>query len=160
METKHKTFKPFDKVLVKDLTDGRWTPDLYSYYDDSRNLHWSIGCGWVPDENILFYEGNENFAGRVEEPDEEVRLEEGEYIIYNIIGNINSSLVNEYALGVFLGIDKTSSKGYASIKTYYGIRQAHAFIKFSDFDPSNMEETKKHILCMKDGKIVRYKNNN
>ena len=29
-------------------------------------------------------------------------------------------------------------------------------IKFSDFNPSDMSETRKHILCVKDGQIIEY----
>ena len=30
-------------------------------------------------------------------------------------------------------------------------------IRLKDFDPSNIEETRKKILCVKNGKIIRYK---
>ena len=152
METKK--FKPFDKVLVKALTDEKWTPDLYSYYDDIKNLHWCIGGGWASDDAILPYEGNEHLVGTTDEPDEEVRLEVGEYIMASdFIGGMEEG---ECSFGRFIGI-KDESFIQESYQYTGGLTYKYA-IRFKDFNPDDMEETRKHILCVKNGRIVKYKN--
>lgn len=145
MET-NKKFNPFDKVLLKVHSDEKWTPDLYSYYDDIKNLHWSIGSGWASDKNILPYEGNENLVGSTDEPDEEVRLEEGEWIMC--------------ASGIYDANDWNLRQFSSTRETVFLVVNGGYWpfvIRFKDFDPENMEETKKHILCVKNGKVVRYK---
>lgn len=154
METKK--FKPFDRVLVKGLPGERWNPDLYSFYDDIKNLHWSIGCGWSSDENILPYEGNEELVGTTDSPEEEVRLEIGEIII--------AIDKEDYECGFSDGVigktikfknklfERNGKWGFSVPGGCHSLA-----IRFSDFNPDDMEETKKHILCVKNGKIIKYK---
>lgn len=151
METKHKEFKPFDKVLVRCEVGYRWCPALYAFYDGE--YHVTTDSNGYEDNDILPYEGNEDLVGTTDEPDEEVKLEEGEWLMCSIVGS--SSTPFDYEFGKFINIE--NGHNYIRIQHYNEIRHAYLFIRFSDFSPKDMEETKKHILCVKNGKIVKYK---
>lgn len=84
------------------------------------------------------------------EPNEEVRLEEGELLVY--FENIKYLENMDLLLARFDGIINDLIK----VKTDC-VNKWEFAIRFKDFDPSNMEETKKHILCVKGGRIVKYK---
>ena len=64
---KHKEFKPFERVLVREWCDCKsvWTASLYSHYDDSLDRHCLLGSEHVEDDRIIPYEGNENKLGNI-----------------------------------------------------------------------------------------------
>ena len=68
---KHKEFKPFEKVLVKELV-GRhcekavWLATEYSHYDEGLKQHYCTQCYGFDDDDIIPYEGNEDMVGRKE----------------------------------------------------------------------------------------------
>lgn len=68
METTHKTFKPFDKVLVRTELYPKWSADYYSHYDYKINRHETIGGVVKKDDDILPYEGFEHLVGTTDEP--------------------------------------------------------------------------------------------
>lgn len=156
METKYKKFKPFDKVLMRINTAAIWECDFYSYYEEGYKYPHRTLSYRVKDENILPYEGNEHLVGTTDEPEEEIKLEEGEWVIG--LSNITDfqNLLRHGSVGVFQGLmypyaDSAEKKFCINhVVTKYAIR-------FHDFNPSDMEETKKHILCVKNGKVVKYK---
>lgn len=151
METNHKEFKPFDKVIVRGYKGEVWRPHLYGYWDEKNQLHVSISSLLVIDENILPYEGNEHLVGTTDSPDEEVRLEKDEYIIASDI--IYALRIGSGVIGRFVGI-----KDRMFLKRAFERNDEYRYaIRFSDFNPNDMEETKKHILCVKNGRIVKYK---
>ena len=152
METKHKEFKPFDKVLVLLGTEKVWTCDLYSHYDNEYKCHRTFKGYLLPDEEILPYEGNEHLVGTTDEPDEDVKLEEGEWIM---VANDYTAIAQWYSVRQYYKIDNSLSLFRTKIGKTEG---TWVFaIRFSDFNPNDMEETKKHILCVKNGKVVKYK---
>lgn len=55
----NKSFKPFQKVLVRSVITGMWKPDIYRFYDPNGNIHICM-CNMAFNEDILPYEGNEN----------------------------------------------------------------------------------------------------
>ncbi len=64
---KHKEFKPFQKVLVKELV-GKcrkyvWTASEYSHYDEDTKLHYCSGAYGFADDEIIPYEDNEDKLG-------------------------------------------------------------------------------------------------
>lgn len=63
---KHKEFKPFERVLVREWCDCKsiWTASLYSHYDDALDRHCLLGAEHVGDDRIIPYEGNENKVGK------------------------------------------------------------------------------------------------
>lgn len=154
METKHKEFKPFDKVLVRresrpnEIVD--WRADIFSHIDND-GFYVTIGLGIVTKNDILPYEGNEHLVGTTDEPEEEVELRKGEWVMVSDEKSIDPEL---WRLRRFDGFGSTirafnNANGWLCTWGYA--------IKFSDFNPNDMEETKKHILCVKNGKIVKYK---
>lgn len=152
MEKKYKKFQPFDKVLVRVSASNRWECSFYSYYDDEdneyshRTFHYCI-----KDENILPYKGNEHLVGTTDEPEEEVELEEGEYVM---VCDDRSILPEEWRIRKYDGYGNGGIKVFNNVSNDIG--NWYYAIRFKDFDPSNMEETQKHILHIKYGKLVRF----
>ena len=149
MENKHKVFKPYDRVLTRSqfVSAGVWMADLYSHYSNGK--HYIMGMSQIDDPNIIPYEGNEHLLGTTDEMDEEVRLEEGEKIICSdFIERMNSGK------GSLEDFERVVNNRFYSKTDFNGYSYA---IRFSDFNPNDMEETKKHILCVKEGKIIKYK---
>ena len=62
---KHKEFKPYQRVLVREWCDCKpiWTASLYSHYDDALDRHCLLGSEHVEDDEIIPYEGNEDKLG-------------------------------------------------------------------------------------------------
>lgn len=61
-------FKPFDRVLVRDMQDGTWYPALYAFCDRSMDYpHITVGGpSW---KYCIPYEGNEALAGTTNDPE-------------------------------------------------------------------------------------------
>lgn len=154
METKHKTFQPYDRVLVRDSED-KWQIDFYSHWNNDYKQHITLAYGdglKIEDADILPYEGNETLLGSTQEPEEEIELEEREWImVCNFPGQFEAC----WSCRQFKLLQ--GNKIYV-INKYEPICENYMYaIRFSDFNPNDMEETRKHILCVKDGKVVRYK---
>ena len=151
--TEHKIFNAFDKVLVRSqfAYDGIWFADLYSHY--SNNMHYSIGMSQIDDYDIVPYEGNEHLLSTTDDPEEDVKLRMGEYIMVADKPNVSEY---KWTLRKFAGTHKSTECLAAVALDDTKFRWKYA-IRFSDFNPYYMEETKKHILCVRNGKVVRYK---
>lgn len=68
----HKTFKPFQKVLIKvtnDDDDNRvWVAAIYSHYNESKGRHYFSNLQWTDDDSgIIPFEGNESKLGQIAE---------------------------------------------------------------------------------------------
>ena len=67
----HKTFKPFQKVLVKVLNDDDthiWVAAIYSHYDTKNNRHHLTNMQWTDNNDyIIPFEGNEDKLGQIAE---------------------------------------------------------------------------------------------
>ena len=60
-------FKPFDKVLVRDDINDKWSINLFSYYDEEdRNFPYVCISGHY--EHCIPYEGNEYLLGTTDSP--------------------------------------------------------------------------------------------
>lgn len=146
METNHKTFNAFDKVLVRDKWDDKWQIDLYSHFDEECKQHITMCYGdGVKGNNILSYKGNEHLVGTTDEPEEELELEEGEWLMVCDTPSLN---VDNWCFTRLYGIIANT---FQSKHTHW--RYA---IRFKNFNPYNMEETTKHILYIKNNKVVEY----
>lgn len=55
-------FKPFEKVLVRDDTNKKWSIDLFSYYDE-ENKNFPYVCMHIHYRYCIPYEGNEYLLG-------------------------------------------------------------------------------------------------
>lgn len=68
---KHKTFKPFQKVLVKVTNDDDnhvWVASIYSHYNESKGRHYFSNLQWTDDDSgIIPFEGNEDKLGKIAE---------------------------------------------------------------------------------------------
>ena len=62
--SEHKSFEPFQKVLVLSGIPGKWLPDIYRYYDTEDNAHDCVCHYRAHDNDIIPYEGNENLVGK------------------------------------------------------------------------------------------------
>ena len=85
------------------------------------------------------------------ETNEEIILENGEWVI-GVEGNFDNRRSYRYIIYKAI-FDKPGCE--------HGFRDNNEriwdfIVRKSDFDINNLEETKKHILCVKDGKITRY----
>lgn len=154
MENKHKKFKPYDRVLVRDSED-KWQIDFYSHWNDEYKQHITLVYDdglKIEDSDILPYEGNEHLVGTADEPEKEIKLEYWEWIM--ALSGCLDEPSNEPSDWYLEQINHIS--GEENIETKRGCPY-HYFIRFKDFNPNDMEETRKHILRVKNGKIVRYK---
>lgn len=145
----YKKFKPYERVLVRDGQD-QWQIDFYSHWSKEKEQHITLAYGSgleLTDRDVLPYEGNENLLGTTHEPEEEIKLEVEEWLL---CGDTPSDIPTYWTLTQFL---KTLKAKFFCVNSY---RWAFA-IRFVDFNPDDMEETMKHILCVRNGKIVRYK---
>lgn len=152
MEIKHKQFTPYARVLVRDAED-KWQIDFYSHWSNEKEQHITLAYGdglRIEDADILPYEGHEDLLGTTQEPEEEIELEEGEWII-----GIQLYDLNDFLEGKIYGC-MSPFQGFGNRFELSGISTSYA-IRFSDFNPADMEETRRHILCIKNGKIIRYK---
>lgn len=63
--TKHKVFKPFEKVLVVEYEIDRkaWMAVYYSHWSNNLGVHITTTGGHYEDKEIIPYEGNENKVG-------------------------------------------------------------------------------------------------
>lgn len=150
MET-NKKFKCKDEVIYQNRVHFgdeklNWNYGIVNYEDEG--YVYLVGGLYINKKTfkILHYEGNEHLVGTTDEPDEEVKLEEGEYCFFCNYVEDEAELWNLYK------IKRTNNEAFDVIGNDFEYA-----IRFSDFNPYDMEETKKHILCVKNGKIVRYK---
>lgn len=60
-------FKPFEKVLVRDDTNKKWSIDLFSYYDE-ENENFPYVCMHIHYRYCIPYEGNEYLLGTTDSP--------------------------------------------------------------------------------------------
>ena len=149
-----KKFKAFDKVLVKRHLCQEWMCDMYSHYNENseKSYHSTLTLWEVKDEDIPPYEGNEHLVGTTDEPDEEIKLEKGEKIICN--NDVNLLI---QGVGFLTTLSYIHGDTFYTGKSRFVEADYNYAIKFCDFNSNDMEETKKHILCVKNGKIIRYK---
>lgn len=62
------TLKPFDKVLVRDNNEQKWTVDLFSFYD--KDLVYTHACVGHYVNQCIPYEDNEHLLGTTDDCDE------------------------------------------------------------------------------------------
>lgn len=152
METNHKQFKPFDKVLVRfeDIDDYKWNADLYSHYSDDH--HVCVAMPTIYDNDILPYKGNEHLVGTTDEPEEEITFKTGEWVM---VADKIDNQAERWQLRRLL-CPRDGEIIVQSISNLFSETVGYNFfIIFEDFNPNDMKETLKHALCVKDGKIVK-----
>lgn len=63
------TFKPYDKVLVRDNPYEKWRCSFFSHYDKDDNT-FPYQCIGIQFTHCIPYEGNEHLVGTTDEPKE------------------------------------------------------------------------------------------
>lgn len=147
-------FKPFDRVIVKRKEKcNLWICAEFSHYNG--NFIVLVG-GYEYNASmfdILPFAGNEYLVGTSDMPEEEVKLVEGEIIVvFDSIENLLN--VDFCSVRKFLYTCDNAFTTNANILFTNSNTWKYA-IRFSDFNHNDIEETRKHILCVKDGKIVK-----
>lgn len=68
METKKFEFNPFDRVLVRDSDDEKWSACLYSHKDSNSREYYHRMVGDAGFAQCIPYEGNEHLLGTTDSP--------------------------------------------------------------------------------------------
>ena len=144
MENKHKQFNAYDKVLVRESKKWPWRASFYSHYNPISYHHYTTSG--APINEVLPYEGNEHLLGTTDEPEAEILLEKGEWIF------VASEVYDWAQKWSLIELDCIKHEQFCT-----GLVGWSYAVKYSNFNPYDMEETRKHILCIKNGKIIRYK---
>lgn len=157
METNNKTFKCKDEILLKyKLDESVWFHAIFSSYSNA-NTHIIISGGFkysLDSYDILPYKGNKHLVGTTDEHYEEIKLEKGEYMWFS--DNTSLSYMEKWLPKRFEEIDIDNY--FISYDAYRETKYQWSYaIRFSDFNPNDMVETKKHVLCVKNGKVVKYR---
>lgn len=58
-------FKPFDKVLVRDIESGKWKCNIFSHKDEKSGYYVCVETYW---RQCIPYEGNEALLGTTDNP--------------------------------------------------------------------------------------------
>lgn len=147
-----KKFKCKDEVIVRFKEPGCcWFYGVVSHSDDASVV---LSGGFRhPYEryDILPYEGHENLVGTTtDEPEEEVTIKEGDLVYafdcINRLQEYNIKLGKFERLCQYL--DNSGLFYVSGIKWLY-------CIPFSKFNPDDMEATRKEVLTVRNGKLVK-----
>lgn len=148
MDMGQKKFEPFERVLVRNPKDKypEWTCDMYSHISDNGDLICVGNYFEAGEYEILPFAGNETLVGTKYLPEEVVELKDGEMIV--AFSSKDALAYMDFSLCSFWEIQDDAIKTNTSSLFKF-------CIPFSKFNPNDIEETRKHILCVKNGKLVR-----
>ena len=82
-------FKPFDRVLVRDSDDEKWSACLYSHKDSNSREYYHRMVGDAGFAQCIPYEGNEHLLGTTDSPVPkpwEPKLEETFFAVFHKYG--------------------------------------------------------------------------
>lgn len=149
-------FKCKDEVLYRckvKFGEHFWTYGIFSHYEYVNNKTYAVvsgTCGMdITKWDFIPYEGNEHLVGtQLElESEEGIKLEEGELLIVtDFLDRLSKGLGHLKRI--------TEIQDNCFVSSDFGESRYKYAIRFSDFNPNDMEETQKHILCVKNGKVV------
>ena len=146
METNYKQFRPFDKVLVRNI-EGIWLPDFYRCFDVYH--HRTIRNSSVEDSQIIAYDGNESLVGTNVDIEYLIIPKEGDWLLMD-----SKPFTESYSYGTLRKLHKVD-KGFIDGE---GCKWDFA-IRISDFNVADMEATRNKILYVRDGKIEKFDKN-
>lgn len=160
MKDKHKQFKMFEEVLIRQKYTGNWTRGIYCGFD--KGFHMVETVGWfdrqITDEGIIPYKGNEHLLGW-NGWEEFVDLAQGEYVLVNDNYSINAcawrimTFTGDVTENMFEVWNKIEHVNFCKSFAQHCLN----VVRFSEFNPNDMEQTRDKVLCVKNGKIIRYK---
>ena len=154
MEQKNK-FEPFERIIFRrEHLKEKWTCGEFSHIEGEYYVLAGNECFKIEDTDILPFEGNAHLVGTSDMPCESVELKEGDLVaVADDIEDIVHGYVSIRRFSAIVG-----NNLYCRENAHKDSREDVAWtycIPFSQFNPNDMEETKKHILCVKNGKLVR-----
>ena len=138
--------KPFDKIVYR-KGNNPWNIAHFSHVSNDM-LHTSEFSISLSEVVFFPFEGNEKLVGTTNNVEDEVFLPEGS-IVY--CGNEEDCALG-WTISEFKEIDDDL------FMDKYGCYYDYV-IPAKDYDYENWEETKKHILKCRDGKVVHFNNN-
>lgn len=152
------TFKCKDEVIYRSklLENPIWTYGVFSHYEEKGGITYGVvsgNCGLdVRMWDFLPYEGNEHLVGKPICDEQVCDLKEGEWLfVFDVISDIPFRTVLRKFLSTT--VDKIRVLNLDHI--LMGFSDFKYAVRFSDFNPENMVETKKKILYVKGNKIYR-----
>lgn len=145
-----KSFKPFEKVLVKDI-DGYWNCDFYSHWSKENNCHQLVSLHTCTDDRIISYTGNEHLVGTISA--EQIKFDEGTVIIGF---DEDPDDFDDCFDDMFFCTDAIKSIEDSLICGNND--KYNCCIPFDKFNVNDREETRKWILVAKGNKLIKANN--
>ena len=143
-----KKFKCKDEVIVRLKESGcRWFYGVVSHSDDVSVVLSGGFCHPYEIYDVLPYVGNEHLVGTEDEHEEEIVLKEGELVLLS-----DTALPLKEGKGIISGYEEIV---YGNIIAATNGRHYNYCIPMSKYNFNNLEETRKWILCAKNGKLVK-----
>lgn len=152
MEQK-KTFEPFERVIYR-TQDGFWNCGFYSHEDGEHHYLCGAIIVWKEHDFILPFAGNSHLVGTSDMSVDEVVPKSGDVIVtFDEMKDIEKPF--DVSINEFKSTSVDAINVSVKDVNFEFISYSKYCIPFSKFNPNDMEETKKHILCVKNGKLVR-----
>lgn len=149
-----KKFKCKDEVLIRYNRGEKseWAYGIVSH----ETKDYIVLCGDVSFYrecyDVIPYDGNEHLVGTTDEPEEEIIINEGEYVFFAFELNLAAY---EWDFGK-LHLCRPNERFSIQVFSESGRMQYPKYIiPFSKFNPNDMEATKKEILTVRNGKLVK-----
>lgn len=149
-----KKFKCKDEVLVRynRVEKSEWAYGIFSH----ETKDYIVLCGDMVFNryhiNVIPFAGNEHLVGTTDEPEEEIIIKEGEYVFFAFELNLAAY---EWEFGK-LHLCRPDERFSIQVFSESGRMQYPKYIvHFSKFNPNDMESTKKEILTVRNGKLVK-----
>ena len=113
----NKTFKPFDRVLVRDPDDiTRWRPNFFEA-EDNLGFYTTDGRVW---SECIPYKGNELLCGTTNDPEGECSFKAKDIVV------VKRNLDDHWCIRVFASKERNSNLPYKTYDTQ-GVYECWAF---------------------------------
>lgn len=157
MNTKRKTFKPFEQVLYRDAPHYIWLPGFFFMQEIQPKTELEIfvlfdGIKIYNPNDIKPYDGNEFYAYTKTEPEMEFELEEGTPVMA-YTKNCN------WVLAKYRGEDDFTIGRMNVIFTNGQCIEPRMIVPFGNFDPNDIDASVRNAALVMDdgGKLRRLK---
>ena len=152
METK---FKCKDEVIYR-FNGGAghgepdlWTYGIFSHYKKDGDIVINGNSYKGSFIEVLPLKGNESLVGTSDEPKRKASIKEGEWMVF--CGEPDFDYRDDLYVGIFSSADNDTFNLKGCYERFFGYA-----VKLSDFNPHNMEQTKKHIMYVQGSEIYYY----
>lgn len=145
-----KTFEPFERIIFRpklENNNGIWRAQLVSDYNEREGVITLFGITINFEQyEILPFEGNAHLVGTNGMPEEGIELKCGDVIF--CFDKLEDFDKFNLTISKIKGLQQNAILTINEIEYYY-------CIPFYKFNTNDLKETKKHILCVKNGKLVK-----